>query len=186
MSDIDQFPPTPDERDITKMQLWERINSVLDTLGTVGRNMADNLAAALPAMQRETQLGLAEFKATLKDATDDMQDFVNIQVKFLEKMNNDAYGRQVNEGNRIRADIDARFQSLKADMEAETGQRIADSFAQITDSIKKYSETVDEYRTASLAQVTNLQQEMGKKLGDVTASFDLMKKKFQKISEQLQ
>lgn len=178
--------PTPDERDITKMQLWERINAVLDTVAMVGRNMADNIALALPAIQRQNDASFLDFKNTLKDAIDDMQQFVNVQVKFLEKMNNDAFTNQINSGNKLRADVEARFQSLKENMESEMSGKISDAFTQISVSIKNYTDTVTDYKKDSADQMSVIQQEMGAKLGEISASFNLMKTKFQKISEQLQ
>lgn len=176
----------PDERDISKQQLWSRIDTVLETIGTVGRNTMDNLNAALPNIQRSNEMAFAEFTGMLNKALLDLKDYIDLKMKAVEKLNNDGYTKLVIENTKIKKDLDQRLQTMRTNLEDSASKKLQDSYQQLSETFKTYSDSVDEYKKASTQQVSFLQKEMGAKLGEVKALFDDMKKKFKKITEQLQ
>lgn len=180
------LPPPPDEREITKQQLWERINTAVETIASVSRDMMNNINLALPSLQRQNEISLAEFKNTLKSALTDMQGYIDVKIKFIEKLNNDGYSKMQNLNLRNQEDLDKRMQSAREDIDAETSQRIQKSYIEISKEIAEFHDEVIQYKKDTEKQMNSLQNEMSKKMGNVESLLKSVQAKFKKISEQIQ
>lgn len=175
----------PDERDITKQQLWERIDTAIETISTVGRNTRDNMAAVLPALQRENAMALAELKGALKETVDDLTETLNLKIKYIEKLNNDGFNKTANEGQRIRNDVDTRMRAIEENLNEQLDQKISTSFETLSKKISDFNDTVKDFKKTTDTQMKAMNTEWLTKLGEVKGTFEEMKKKFKKMSEQL-
>lgn len=176
----------PDERDITKTQLWGRIDTAIETIATVGRNTNDNMNAVVSALQRNNEMALAEFKATLKSGLADMMEYVNGKIKFVERLNSEGFTKTVAQNNRNKQELDERLKLVSQNLDESMQKLIQDNYNQLAEAIQVYVDKVNTYKKESVATMNTLQTELGGKIGEVKALFTEMKQKFKKITEQLQ
>lgn len=176
----------PDERDITKTQLWQRIDDSIATLNLIGKNTQDTIDATLPALKRTNDETIISFRKDIDAVVMGLKDDISDQSKQLEALNNDGHTKMINDFQMYEQQLDARFADLKKNIEDATSKSISDSFAQISSAMENLNEKIKGYQFNMDKQVSTLQIEMGAKLGDVVKNFVDMKNKFKKISEQLQ
>ncbi len=175
----------PNDDDISKTQLWKRIDEALDTINLVGINVQSTLDATLPALKRANDEAVAGINGIVVAAVADVRASSADDVKNLEKINNDAHTKLVADFQNYQKVIDQRFADLAKSIQEDTATSLSNAFTQIAASINQLHDTVGKYQMDTTAQVATLQVEMGRKLGEVVALFGDMRTKFQKISEQL-
>lgn len=176
----------PNEDDISKTQLWQRIDDALASINLIGKNIQDTMVSTVDALKATNDTSLKDFATSLQMAISVANADISGKKKDLEAINNDAHTKMVSDFQQYEKTIDDRFADLSKTVQEETANSLSDSFAKISEAMSTLNDMIKQYQFDMHKQVSTLQIEMGTKLGDVTAKFTEMKTKFQKISEQLQ
>lgn len=176
----------PDEDDITKQDLWRRTNSILETIQTVSQNAADNAQSIIPALQRDYNAAIINFKHMQDDSINDLKAYIDTKLKFSEKINNDAATGMTTQQMAFRDSVDTRLRSISEDIEAKVHDEITKAFEQLSNTFNDFMAKVTEYKKQSDTQIAIVQAEVNTKMGEILGRFEDMRKRFKKITEQLQ
>lgn len=177
---------TPDEREITKQQLWDRDYEFLDLINGAIKTFTDQLNEVTyrlnMAFDEKTKTGvdsINEFKKELE------RHYIEKQ-KELEKVGHDT----VSELSRLLDKKTTEFVDVmevyRQNVNQETQTNLHQFYSNTYKNIDSLTARIDSQTKALSYEIQKTQVDLGKKLGDMSHMFIEIKTKFKKMSEQLQ
>ena len=175
----------PEERFITKRQLWERADSHYASYQSLLQEISNRIDEIdLRAVEK-----LAEYFKKLAEEKNKQTMDTNSQYqttkKDLEKVINDAVTRMQQALNAHISKVDQKIEKLVILLEDKTDKKITERLQSIAQDIKLVSQYVTTYKTDTDKQVGKFQTDLGVKLGRLNKEFEAIKKKFKLISNGL-
>jgi hypothetical protein len=179
-------PNTPDERDITKQQLWERDLQFLDLLNQNVSQFSGMLDGASKRLTDTFQDLIKQQTENFQKITDSLDASVSQKKKELEDGVNKVMSDAVLMMNKKIDEINGILQNYSTSIAADTESKLQLFFNDTLKNIHDLDTKMDNTYDILSHDAQSLQHELTSKLGEILQMFTDIKGKFKKISEQLQ
>lgn len=175
----------PEERFITKRQLWERADAHYNAYQSLLQEVhtrIDNIDAS--AMRKLDDYFKKLLQENNKNVMDSNSQYQTIR-KEMEKLNNDAATRMQQQLNAHISKIDKKIGELVTLLDDKTDKKISERLASISSGIREMTESVRQYKTDTDVQMNKFQLDFKGKVLNLNKQFEDIKKKFKLVSSGL-
>lgn len=180
------MPITPEERDITLTQLWERDYMFLDTMNKATADFKEELNQTVTRLHDVFDQKIKEAISTIDFLKGKIQEGQDDAKKMFEQKANDLNTQVVKSIQAYEDKVTFLLNNFRQDVNQKVEDDIQKSYEEIFRGISDISKNVTKYKDEVSEQVNKTQLDLSTKLGQVVSMFNDSKQKFKKISEQLQ